>query len=114
MVHASHLLVTASPHRSADRSRRSGRWLGRGGGALFASAAAHAAAAVTLGGVLGAAASVKHGHGQDAQDVDVAIVVNTQADAPVAPRGAGAGDAETRAIAPRKRPAAQPAVSAAG
>jgi TonB family protein len=105
-VRASHPNVTASPHRSADRSRRSGRWLGRGGGALLASAAAHAAAAVTIGGVLAAAPRFA-GHEHEAQDVDVAIVMNTHADAP-SPRAERAPAEPKRApSAPRRRPAPQ-------
>src|SRR4051812_16373496 len=38
--------------RPASRRRGVWRWLPRGGGALLASAAVHAAAAVTVGGVL--------------------------------------------------------------
>ena len=95
MVRASHLVVTA-------------RQLA---GALFVSAAVHAAAAVTLGGVLGSAYPVKRVAA--AADVDVAIVVNTAADAPAPLAAPGTATPAPVAKAPRRRPAAQPAVSIA-
>ena len=93
MVHASHLVVTV-------------RQLG---GALFVSAVVHAAAAVTLGGVLGAPYPLKHAAA--AADVDVAIVVNTRADAPLAAPGMATSAPVPKA--PRRRITVQPAISAA-
>ena len=94
MVRASHLGVTA-------------RQLA---GALFVSAAVHAAAAVTLGGVLGSAYPVKRVAA--AADVDVAIVVNTPADAPAPLAAPGTATPAPVAKAPHRRLTAEPAVSA--
>jgi periplasmic protein TonB len=95
MVRASHLAVT-------------GRQLA---GALFVSAVVHAAAAVTLGGVLGPAYPLNHATA--AADVDVAIVVTTQADAPTPLAAPGTETPAPVPKAPRRRPAVRPAVSAA-
>ena len=79
-------------------------------GALFVSAAVHAAAAVTLGGVLGSPYPLKHATA--AADVDVAIVVNTQADAPTPRAAPGTATPAPVHKTPRRRLTVQPAVSA--
>ena len=74
------------------------------------SAAVHAVAAATLGGVLGSAYPLKRATA--ASDVDVAIVVNTQADAPAPPAAPGTPTLEPAHKTPRRRLAVQPAASA--
>jgi len=70
-----------SPVEAADhRARRAAPWIRRGGGAVLMSAAVHAAAAVTIGGVL-AFAPASPGATTDPVPVDVTVM--TLADRPL-------------------------------
>ena len=80
MLHKS-IVVPSHSSGSSRSHRRPLRWASRGGGALLASAFAHAMAAVTVGVVL---RSIPRGPAAapDAVDVDVATLVNSPADEP--------------------------------
>lgn len=107
--------VIGSPVRSSSRPRGVWRWLPRGGGALLASAAVHAIAAVTVGGAL--AYTTRGNHQDDMVEIELApspdIAANLPAPAPASAPPASRPAGPVRAHpAPRQRVAMRPTVTA--
>jgi len=106
------VVVIGSPP-SPERRRGLSRWVRRGGGALLASAVVHAAAAVTVGGVL--ARGTRGGeHRAEMVELELAPAVETAAMMPMPAGAAPAAPAEpVRAHpAPRRRVAVRSAALA--
>jgi protein TonB len=113
-------MVSPGEASASDRARRAAPWIRRGGGAVLMSAAVHAAAAMTIGGVLAFAPASP---GPRTEDVPVDVTVVSSPDLPLpqstqspaaAPAAAPAHApvAAHRRVVPRPAPANPPQAAA--